>query len=158
MALDPTMTNDIVSWAVGVPSIGVLIAYGISIIRRKASADSKAITEDKTYVSMLNTYREERDELRADRTRLVDRIALIEAERNESVAKVGKLTAEVEFLSAQVGELKTLIEKLGNSLELSRTELHKFAVDNARLSAQVSYLENTMKVPVPHVGESIGSA
>jgi outer membrane murein-binding lipoprotein Lpp len=73
-------------------------------------------------------------------------MSVIETERNEAVSKVGKLSAEVEFLSAQVTELKTLVEKLGNNLEASRTELQKFAVENAKLAALVTFLEEKNKV------------
>lgn len=134
-------TNQIVSWAIGAPSIGVVIAYGISMIRRKVSSDSKALQEDKSYNSMIETYKSERDELRAERDRLINRIQIVEAERSEAVGKVGKLTAEVEFLSLQVTELKSLVEKLGTTLELSRVEIHNLAVGNAKLAAHVTYLD-----------------
>lgn len=134
-------TNDIVSWAVGIPSVGVVIAYGISIIRRRINDDMKAVEEDKSYSSMLEAYKKERDELREERDKVIARMTTIESERNDAVGKVGKLTAEVEFLSVQVSELKLLVEKLGSNLELSRTEMHKVAIENAKLSAQVTYLE-----------------
>jgi len=145
MAIDHDTTQQIINWAIGVPSVGVVIAYGLSIIRRKVSSDAKALHEDKSYNSMLESYKTERDELRADRDRLVERMQVIETERNEAVGKVGKLTAEVEFLSLQVTELKSLVEKLGNNLELSRQEIHHFAVENAKLSAHVSYLDEIVE-------------
>lgn len=145
MALDTQIANDLITWAVGIPSIGVVIAYGISIIRRRVSADSKSLHEDKSYNDMLETYRRERDETKEDRDRIVDRMTIIEQERNEAVGKVGKLTAEVEFLSTQVRELKTLVEKLGVSLDLARQEMHRFAVENAKLAAHVSYLEQVVE-------------
>jgi chromosome segregation ATPase len=139
------LANDLITWAVGVPSVGVIIAYGISMIRRRVSADSKVMHEDKSYHDMLDSYRKERDETKLDKDRVVARMAVIEAERNDAVGKVGKLTAEVEFLSIQVTELKSLVEKLGASLEISRTEMHKFAIENAKLAAQVSYLEEIVE-------------
>lgn len=145
MANEAEIANQVISWAIGVPSVGVVIAYGISMIRRRASADSKALNEDKSYNSMLESYKTERDELRSERDRLVERMQVIETERNEAVGKVGKLTAEVEFLSLQVTELKNLVEKLGNNLELSRKEIHDFAVDNAKLQAHVSYLDEMVE-------------
>jgi chromosome segregation ATPase len=111
------------------------------MIRRRMSSDTKSLSEDKSYQDMLVTYRTERDELRADRDRIIAKMTAVETERNEAVGKVGKLTAEVEFLSVQVTELKALVEKLGTNLDLARTEMHKFAVDNAKLAAHVSYLE-----------------
>lgn len=137
--------NDIVSWAIAVPSIGVVIAYGISIIRRRVNADSKAAEEDKSYSSMLSAYKAERDELRIERDRIVARLATVETERNDAVAKVGKLSAEVEFLSVQVTELKVLVEKLGSNLEASRKEMQTVSVENAKLSAQVAYLEEIIE-------------
>jgi chromosome segregation ATPase len=145
MALDAEVANQLMTWAVGIPSVGVVIAYGVSIIRRRVSADAKSVNEDKSYSDMLETYRRERDETKEDRDKIVARMAVIEAERNEAVGKVGKLTAEVEFLSTQVTELKTLVEKLGVSLELARQEMHKFAVENAKLAAHVSYLEEVVE-------------
>lgn len=145
MANEGQIASDLVTWAVGVPSIGVLIAYGISIIRRRASADNKELNENKSYKDMLQTYKTERDETRIDRDRIITRMEVIEGERNDAVAKVGKLTAEVEFLTTQVVELKTLVERLGVSLDLARSEMHKFAVENAKLSAHVSYLEELVE-------------
>jgi chromosome segregation ATPase len=137
--------NELVSWAIGVPSVGVIIAYGLSMIRRRVSADSKSINDDKSYGTMLESYRKERDSIKEDRDKVVARMTVVEAERNEAVGKVGKLTAEVEFLSTQVLELKALVEKLSNTLELSRAEMHRFAVDNAKLAAHVSYLEEIVE-------------
>jgi len=137
--------NDIISWVVGIPSIGVVIAYGISIIRRRISSDMKATGEDKEYTSMLETYKTERDEIKDERDRTITRMNIIESERNDAVSKVGKLGAEVQFLSVQVTELKVLVEKLGASLEMSRAEIHTFAVENAKLTAQVNYLEEIIE-------------
>jgi chromosome segregation ATPase len=145
MAGDTQLANELISWAIGVPSIGVVVAYGISMIRRRMSADTKAVKEDKSYQDMLESYRRERDETKADRDRIIIRMSAIETERNEAVGKVGKLTAEVEFLSSQVTELKVLVEKLGTSLESARTEMHRFAVENAKLAAHVSYLEEIVE-------------
>ena len=141
---DP-ITNEILGWAVGIPGLGVVAAYGFSIIRRRMSSDTKAVREDKSYQDMLESYRKERDETKADKDRIIARMTVIEVERNEAVGKVGKLTAEVEFLSSQVTELKALVEKLGVSLELSRSEMHKFAIENAKLAAHVSYLEDLVE-------------
>lgn len=141
---DP-ITSEILGWAVGIPGLGVVAAYGFSIIRRRMSSDTKAVREDKSYQDMLESYRKERDETKADKDRIIARMTVIEVERNEAVGKVGKLTAEVEFLSSQVTELKALVEKLGVSLELSRSEMHKFAIENAKLAAHVSYLEDLVE-------------
>ena len=147
MAGDSQITNDLITWAVGLPSVGVVVAYGLSIIRRRVSSDKKAIHEDKSYKDMLDSYKKERDETKEDRDRIIVRMTVIEQERNEAVGKVGKLTAEVEFLSVQVTELKTLVEKLGVSLELARTEMQRFAIENVKLAAQVSYLEAVVDKP-----------
>lgn len=142
MALD---SNNFISIAVAIPSLGVIVAYGYSMIRRRISTDMKSVEEDKSYSNMLAVYKKERDEIRDDRDRLIARMSVIEQERNEAVSKVGKITAEVEFLSGQVKELKLLVEKLGANLELSREEMQSLAVDNARLSAQVDYLEEIIE-------------
>lgn len=139
------LANTLVSWAVGAPAIGVVIAYGISIIRRRMANDIKAAKEDKEYSNMLETYKKERDSIREDRDRTVVRIIAIEAERNEAVSLVGKLGAEVQFLSVQVTELKVLVERLGTSLEQSRQEMGKVAIENARLSSHVNYLESIVE-------------
>jgi chromosome segregation ATPase len=143
---DIQIASDIVSWAVGIPSVGVVIAYGISIIKRRVQADSKSMFEDKSYQDMLETYRKERDAIKDDRDRIMARMHIIENERNDAVSKVGKLSAEVEFLSTQVNELKTLVEKLGTNLEAARTELQKFAVENAKLAALITLLEEKQKL------------
>lgn len=140
MALDGSLFENVATAAVGIPSVGVIIAYGISIIRRRASADKKALDEDHSYSEMLSNYRKERDEIRAERERIVARMAVIESERNNAVAQVGRLTAEVEFLTHQVTDLKALVEKLGASLEIARTEMQTYAIDNASLKAQLTYL------------------
>ena len=147
MAGDSQITNDLITWAVGLPSVGVVVAYGLSIIRRRVSSDQKAIHEDKSYKDMLDSYKKERDETKEDRDRIIVRMTVIEQERNEAVGKVGKLTAEVEFLSVQVTELKTLVEKLGVSLELARTEMQRVAIENVKLAAHVSYLEAVVDKP-----------
>lgn len=142
---DFQLVNALATWSIGAPAIGVVIAYGLSIIRRRASADSKVLHEDKSHSTLLESYKQERDDIRAEKERIVARMDIIEAERNDAVGKVGKLTAEVEFLTSQVKDLKVLVEKLGNSLETARIEISKFAIDNAKLSAQVSYLEEIIK-------------
>jgi chromosome segregation ATPase len=146
MADEVKIANDIISWAIGVPSVGVVVAYGISMIRRRASADAKTLLEDKSYQNMLESYRKERDDIKEDRDRIVARMHVIESERNDAVSKVGKLSAEVEFLSTQVTELKTLVEKLGTNLEAARNELQKFAVENAKLAALITFLEEKQRV------------
>jgi chromosome segregation ATPase len=148
MAVD--FANEVISWAVGVPSVGVVVAYGISLIRRRMAADTKSTFEDKSYQDMLETYRKERDAIKEDRDRIMTRMHVIEGERNDAVSKVGKLSAEVEFLSTQVNELKTLVEKLGTNLEAARSELQKFAVENAKLAALITYLEEKQKLSSGH--------
>jgi chromosome segregation ATPase len=142
--------ENVAGWAVGIPSIGVIIAYGISMIRRRVSSDAKAVNEDRSYSEMLGNYKKERDEMREERERIVARMNVIEAERNNAVAQVGRLTAEVEFLNKQVIDLKSLVEKLGSNLELARSEMHRFAVENAKLAAQLSYLKDEGDNHVPH--------
>lgn len=129
--------NDIVSWAIGIPSIGVVIAYGISIIRSRISTDIKNSEEEKEYSSMLDSYKEERDSIREERDRTISRMGVIEIERNDAVSKVGKLSAEVKFLSIQVNELKAMVEKLSVNLDQSRREIHALAIENAKLSYQI---------------------
>jgi len=147
MILDAEITNNLANWALGIPSIGVVIAYVVSIIRRRISADNKEVKENASYHDMLASYRIERDELKVERGKLVSRINVIEIERNDAISKVGKLTAEVEFLSTQVGELKVLVERLGISLETSRSELHTVTIENAKLSARVDYLTGVVTTP-----------
>lgn len=137
MVIPVEHTNDIVSWAIGIPSIGVVIAYGISIIRRRISKDMKNAEEEKEYSSMLESYKEERDSIREERDRTIARMTAIEEERNDAVSKVGKLSAEVKFLSGQVSELKMMVEKLSVNLEQSRIEIHALAIENAKLSYQI---------------------
>lgn len=146
---DVELIEAVIKWSVGIPAVGVVIAQGVSMIRRRASADNKALYEDKSHSSLIESYKIERDEIRAEKERVMARLAVVETERNDAVGKVGKLTAEVEFLSAQVSDLKILVEKLGSSLELARTEISKFAIENAKLSAQVTYLEELVKQQKP---------
>lgn len=145
MTLEALLIEHFSTIAVAIPSLGVVIAYGYSIIRRRVSSDIKALKEDRSYVTMLENYKKERDELRAERERLLDRVAATEKERNEATAKSAKLETEVTFLNAQVIELKDLVEKLSTSLELSRSEMHRFALDNVKLVAHVSYLESLVE-------------
>ena len=138
MATGTEVIGNLAVWAVGVPSVGVLIAYGISIIRLRASADKKTVNEDKSYQDMLTAYRKERDDTREERDRVMARMVVVEAERNEAVGKVGKLTAEVEFLSQQVTELKTLVEKLGANLDAARIDMNRIAIENAKHLLQMA--------------------
>lgn len=147
MALEGNIVENLTSLAVGVPSVGVLIAYGISIIRRRASADKKVLNEDDAYSEMLTNYRKERDEMRTEREKIIARMAIIETERNNAVSQVGRLTAEVEFLTHQVTDLKCLVEKLAASLEIAREELHKVSVENASLKAQLTYASFLQEPP-----------
>jgi chromosome segregation ATPase len=146
---DVELIDTLIKWSVGIPAVGVIIAQGISMIRRRASADSKALYEDKSHSSLIESYKIERDEIRVEKEKIMARLIIVETERNEAVGKVGKLTAEVEFLSSQVSDLKVLVEKLGTSLEIARTEISKFAIENAKLSAQVTYLEELVKQAKP---------
>ncbi len=141
MSLSSLILDNLGTAIIAVPSLGVVIAYGYSMIRRRVSADMKALTDDNSYVSMLENYKKERNELKQERDKILEKMSVIEKERNEAVAQVGKLSTEVLFLSGQVTELKELVEKLGTSLELSRSEMHRLAVENAKLVAHVSYLE-----------------
>lgn len=131
------LAQNAATWAVAVPSIGVVIAYGLSIIRRRMSADAKTLGDDRAHSDIIDIYRKERDELRGERNKILLRLEIVEQERNTAVGQVGKLTAEVEFLTTQVIELKALVTELGSHLELARTEMHKVAITNARLGAQV---------------------
>ena len=153
----PMTPNDIETMLLGLPSIGVITWYGISIIRRRASADNKVINEDRSYKDMLEQYKRERDEIKEERDRTLARMELIEHERNEAVGKVGKLTAEVEFLSQQVKELKSLVEKLGDSLNMTRTEMHVCAIENTRLSSQVEFLERMVQTTKPGADDNENS-
>ena len=140
MALDlSSLAQNTAAVSVALPSLGVLIAYGISIIRRRASADNRATSEDRSYSEMLENYRRERDEIRAERERIIARMSVIETERNNAVSQVGRLTAEVEFLTHQVTDLKTLVERLGANLESARNELQKHALENIKLKTQLEY-------------------
>lgn len=125
------------SWAVGIPTVGVIIAYGLSIIRRRISADTATLGEDRARGDIIDIYRKERDELRGERDKIILRLEVVEHERNVAVGQVGKLTAEVEFLTTQVIELKVLVTELSSHLDLARTEMHKIALTNARLTALI---------------------
>jgi chromosome segregation ATPase len=140
MANDSQLANELLQWAIGVPSIGVVIAYGISMIRRRMSSDSKALGEDKSHLDLITSFKLERDEIKRDRDKLMERLSVIEAERNDAIAKVGKLTAQVEFLSLQVIELKALVEKLAVSLDTAKNEMNRLALDNVKLVSQVEHL------------------
>lgn len=142
--MESDIVGNLMSWAVGVPSVGVIIAYGISIIRRRASADTKSLKEDESYQNMLESYRVERNEAKLDRERIIERMAVLEVERNEAVSKVGKLTAEVEYLTAQVKDLKKMVEELASNLNKTRTDLNSFAIENAKFSSQVQFLERLL--------------
>jgi chromosome segregation ATPase len=140
MANDSQLASELLQWAIGVPSISVVIAFGISMIRRRMSADTKSLGEDKSHLDLITSFKLERDEIKRDRDKLMERLSVIEAERNDAIAKVGKLTAQVEFLSLQVIELKALVEKLAVSLDTAKNEMNRLALDNVKLVSQVEHL------------------
>jgi hypothetical protein len=133
-------TSDIISTTFALPTIGIIITYGYSIIRNRIRKDTHASNEDASHKEMINAYKAERDLVKQDFDRLIERINIAEKERNEAVSKVGKLSAENEFRAAQNIEYKTLIEKLTLSLDLARTDTQKYAVDHSKQQAKISYL------------------
>jgi len=141
MAVEPNFGNEILNWAVGLPAIGVVIAYGISMIRRRVSADARAIGEDKSHIELIESFRQERDEIKKDRDKLYDKLSLTEEERSKAIAEVGKLTAQVQFLSLQVIDLKALVEKLATNLDAAKSDMQVLTVNNATLSSHVNHLE-----------------
>jgi chromosome segregation ATPase len=127
--------QDLVSAGKSLGAAGVSFVLGGMWLRRKLSRDGVELTKDKAEEGIIKHLEDERDKLKTDKLHLIERITTIENERNEAQLRVSKLSVEVRYLTEKVEELKEMTEKLLTKLENATTELHKFAIINARLEA-----------------------
>jgi hypothetical protein len=115
----------------------VLIGGGTAAIwiRKKLSADTLEVKKDSFEGNLLDHLEHERDVLKADNERILQRLIAVDKEKNEAVSKVAALTVEVELLRDRIKGLEELVVKLGDKLELATDRMHQFAIDNAMLNA-----------------------
>lgn len=121
-------------------AFSALAAGGAAVmwIRRKLSKDSLEIKKDSAEGDLIQHLEDERDHLEQEKDKILERLIIVDKERQEAVALVGKLSADVEHLTRQVSHLERLVENLGSKLDLATTKMQEYAIENARLSAIMS--------------------
>lgn len=134
----------ITAWAVGLPSVGVIIAFGISLIRRRISADSKELLNDRTFNNMLDWTSNEKDKLEAEKTSLNLRITTLETEKNNALMQVATLRVQVDYLTVQVEELRESMREMKKLLEEERDKVQDLAIENAKLNSDVTRLTGSV--------------
>ncbi len=137
---DSITPNSIVNLIVGIPSIGVVIAFAISLIRRRISTDSKEIQNDRTHINMLEWSTHEKEKLETEKTNLNLRITTLETEKNNALMQVATLKVQVDYLSSQVDELRCSILEMKQLLEEEREKVQNLAIENAKLNSDVTQL------------------
>jgi hypothetical protein len=118
------------------------ITVSILWFRKKLSGDALDIKKDDVAVNILQHLEDERDVLKADNEKLIQRIIIIEGERNEANVSVGKLSLEVRYLTEKVQELKILTESLIDKLEHATDNLHAYALKYTELVGQIQGIKN----------------
>jgi len=107
-------------------------------VRRKLSHDSLAIKKDTAEGDLIQYLENERDVLKEDKDKLLTRLIAIDKERQEAVTAVAKLSSDVEHLTKEVAHLEGMVKTLGEKLDAATTAMHAYALENAKLSAQLS--------------------
>lgn len=113
------------------------IASAIFLLRKKVSADNTDIRRDRAEQNIIEYLERQRDRAVVDKEVAIEKLQHAIAERDLAVQKVSKLTSEVENLSGQVKILRELVERLGVSLEDTRTQLNNYVAENVRLLARL---------------------
>jgi len=116
----------------------VLVGGGTAAmwIRSKLSKSSLESTKDNIEEHLLEHLEHERDVLKADNERMLQRLIKVDGEKNLAVSKVSSLTVEVELLRNRVQSLEALVTKLGDKLDIATTKMHELAMENVILKAK----------------------
>jgi len=112
----------------------ILIAgAGASLwVRKKISADSLEVKSDTMAGNLLQHLEDERDVLKEEKEKILDRLTVVEEEKNQAVALVGKLTVEVEHLSKQVNHLEAMVQLLSAKLDRTTDKMQEIFIDNVK--------------------------
>lgn len=118
----------------------VLAAGGAAAmwVRRKLSRDSLEIKRDSAESDLIQHLEDERDVLKQEKDKILERLIVVDKERQEAIAMVGKLSADVEHLTRQVTHLERMVESMGKKLDDATQKMTDYAVENARLTAILS--------------------
>lgn len=107
-------------------------------IRRKLSQNSLAIKKDTAEADLIKYLENERDVLKSDKDKLLARMIEIDKERQEALTSVAKLSSDVEHLTKEVSRLESMVKTLGEKLDKATIAMHEYALENAKLSAQLN--------------------
>lgn len=107
-------------------------------VRRKLSKDSLEIKKDSAEGDLIQHLEDERDVLKIDKEKLLARLIEIDKERQEAVTAVAKLSSDVAHLSKEVTQLESMVKVLTEKLDAATAAMHQYALENAKLSAQLS--------------------
>ena len=116
-------------------------------VRRKKSKDDADISGDQVKIhadgatrTLIDHLKEERDRLKADHSKIVDRLIVVETEKNKAVEMSAKFGAKVEHLTDQVRSLESLVEKLGSKLDSALDKLTAQHLKNGELSNELQQI------------------
>jgi uncharacterized protein YoxC len=130
----------------------ILIAFaGAALwIRKKLSADSLEIKKDQAEEDLIEHLEKERDTLKADKEKLLERLIAVDKDRQEAVGRIGKLSADVEHLTNQVVHLEKMVELLGKKLDSATDSMQKYAIENAKLSERLASFAGYKEATAQH--------
>lgn len=107
-------------------------------IRAKISKDSVGIKSDLTQVNLLEHLEHERDVLKLDKEKVIDRLMIVESERNQAVSKVSQLTVEVTHLTKQVLHLEGSIASLSEKFDTLTKKMNEMSIENTKYLERLS--------------------
>ena len=110
-------------------------------IRKKLSSDSLSIKKDEVEGDLLQHLEDERDHLKAEKDKILERLILVDAEKSAATAQVGKLTVEVEHLTRQVSNLEDMVERLGAKLDIATTAMQAATIENIKLLSRLESIQ-----------------
>lgn len=119
---------------------GFLIAAGGAAmwIRKKLSKDSLEIKKDTAEGDLIQHLEDERDMLKAEKDRILERLLVVDRERQDAVGMVGRLSVQVKLLTKQVDHLEDMVVNLGQKLDTATTKMQEYAIENAKLTVMIS--------------------
>lgn len=126
----------------------ILIAGGAAAlwIRRKLSKDSLEIKKESIESDLLQHLEDERDVLKLDKEKLLERLIHTDKEKNEAVYKVGQLTVEVEHLREEVTSLRDLVKMLGDKLDRVTNDMRLSHSENVKLIGDLKVMNEIFEL------------
>lgn len=111
-------------------------------MRKKLASDNTEIARNRAEENIILSLEKQRDFAFSEREKLEKRIQELDVEKDEAILKVVKLTQEVENLSGQVKLLRDLMERLGNTLDITKQQLNHYIQENTRLIGELERFRN----------------